>query len=108
MTRDIERKNDGDEAPPALKVSGGLRIAPPGFGPLHFIIFYPARASALREIRMLKKALALSVVVGFAFAANRGPYGHCRAGGQAGGYGRGRPCPPGWHIGGGGRHCWRN
>ena len=87
---------------------------------------------------MLKKALALSIVVGFAFAASqaealplsslsgasspeltlvyggcgihghRGPYGHCRAGGQAGGYGRGRPCPPGWHIGGGGRHCWRN
>lgn len=39
---------------------------------------------------------------------HRGPYGHCRAGGQAGGYWRGRPCPPGWHLGGGGRRCWRN
>ena len=24
------------------------------------------------------------------------------------GYGNGRPCPPGWHLGEGGRRCWRN
>jgi hypothetical protein len=41
---------------------------------------------------------------------HRGPYGGCRPGGQAGGYwGYGiRPCPPGWHLGPYGRHCWRN
>jgi len=39
---------------------------------------------------------------------HRGPYGHCRAGGQRGGYWRGRPCPPGFHLGGGGRRCWPN
>lgn len=41
---------------------------------------------------------------------HRGPYGHCRPGGQWGGYWGGgvSPCPPGWHIGPYGRHCWRN
>ena len=39
---------------------------------------------------------------------HRGPYGGCRAGGQAGGYWRGRPCPPGFHLGRGGRRCWPN
>lgn len=39
---------------------------------------------------------------------HRGPYGHCRAGGQFGGYGRGRACPPGFHLGPRGAHCWPN
>jgi len=39
---------------------------------------------------------------------HRGPYGGCRSGGQWGGYGRGRACPPGFHLGGGGRRCWPN
>jgi len=41
---------------------------------------------------------------------HRGPYGHCRPGGQWGGYWAGgvRPCPPGWHLGPYGQHCWRN
>ena len=30
---------------------------------------------------------------------HRGPYGGCRPGGQSGGYWRGRPCPPGFHLG---------
>lgn len=38
---------------------------------------------------------------------HRGPYGGCRPGGQAGGY-YGRACPPGFHLGGGGRRCWPN
>lgn len=38
---------------------------------------------------------------------HRGPWGGCRSGGQWGGY-RGRACPPGWHLGGGGRRCWPN
>ena len=37
---------------------------------------------------------------------HRGPHGHCRAGGQWGGYHH--ACPAGWHIGPHGRHCWRN
>jgi hypothetical protein len=42
--------------------------------------------------------------------AHRGPYGGCRPGGQYGGYwGYGvRPCPPGFHLGPYGRHCWPN
>ncbi len=39
---------------------------------------------------------------------HRGPYGGCRRGGQAGGYVPGRACPPGWHVGPYGRHCFRN
>jgi hypothetical protein len=39
---------------------------------------------------------------------HRGPYGGCRAGGQGGGYRWGRPCPPGFHLGPQGRHCWPN
>jgi hypothetical protein len=39
---------------------------------------------------------------------HRGPYGGCRAGGQYGGYRYGRPCPPGFHLGGEGRKCWPN
>ena len=39
---------------------------------------------------------------------HRGPYGGCRPGGQWGGYGRGRACPPGFHLGGGARRCWPN
>ena len=39
---------------------------------------------------------------------HRGPYGGCRRGGQDGGYVPGRACPPGWHIGPYGRHCFRN
>ena len=39
---------------------------------------------------------------------HRGPYGGCRPGGQWGGYVRGRACPPGFHLGGGGRRCWPN
>jgi hypothetical protein len=39
---------------------------------------------------------------------HRGPYGGCRAGGQWGGYRWGRPCPPGFHLGPYGRHCWPN
>jgi hypothetical protein len=39
---------------------------------------------------------------------HRGPYGGCRAGGQRGGYRWGRPCPPGFHLGPGGRRCWPN
>jgi hypothetical protein len=39
---------------------------------------------------------------------HRGPYGGCRAGGQGGGYRWGRPCPPGFHLGGYGRRCWPN
>lgn len=41
---------------------------------------------------------------------HRGPYGGCRPGGQWGGYwGYGiRPCPPGFHLGRYGRHCWSN
>lgn len=39
---------------------------------------------------------------------HRGPYGGCRPGGQWGGYVRGRSCPPGFHLGGGGRRCWPN
>ncbi|HLH10935.1 MAG TPA: hypothetical protein VKV77_03525 [Methylovirgula sp.] len=39
---------------------------------------------------------------------HRGPYGGCRWGGQWGGYWRGRPCPPGFHLGPYGRHCWPN
>lgn len=39
---------------------------------------------------------------------HRGPYGACRAGGQAGGYAPGYSCPPGWHVGPYGRRCWRN
>jgi hypothetical protein len=39
---------------------------------------------------------------------HRGPYGGCRAGGQWGGYWRGRPCPPGFHLGPYGRKCWPN
>lgn len=38
---------------------------------------------------------------------HRGPYGGCRPGGQGGGY-YGRACPPGFHLGGGGRRCWPN
>jgi hypothetical protein len=40
--------------------------------------------------------------------AHRGPYGGCRPGGQWGGYWRGRPCPPGFHLGPYGRRCWPN
>ena len=39
---------------------------------------------------------------------HRGPYGGCRWGGQWGGYWRGRPCPPGFHLGPYGRRCWPN
>jgi hypothetical protein len=39
---------------------------------------------------------------------HRGPYGGCRAGGQLGGYGMGPACPPGFHLGPQGRHCWPN
>jgi hypothetical protein len=39
---------------------------------------------------------------------HRGPYGGCRAGGQAGGYRAGRPCPPGFHLGPRGAKCWPN
>lgn len=39
---------------------------------------------------------------------HRGPYGGCRAGGQAGGYIPGHACPWGWHIGPYGQRCWRN
>ena len=39
---------------------------------------------------------------------HRGPYGGCRPGGQWGGYWRGRPCPPGFHLGPYGRRCWPN
>jgi len=39
---------------------------------------------------------------------HRGPYGHCRAGGQRGGYWAGRPCPRGFHLGPHGAKCWRN
>jgi hypothetical protein len=37
---------------------------------------------------------------------HRGPWGGCRPGGQWGGYGRGRACPPGFHLGPYGRRCW--
>jgi len=39
---------------------------------------------------------------------HRGPFGGCRAGGQAGGYRLGRPCPPGFHLGPEGKKCWPN
>ena len=39
---------------------------------------------------------------------HRGPFGHCRPGGQWGGYVPGRSCPPGFHIGPYGRRCWPN
>jgi hypothetical protein len=39
---------------------------------------------------------------------HRGPWGGCRAGGQWGGYGMGRACPPGFHLGPYGRRCWPN
>ncbi|KAF0212768.1 MAG: hypothetical protein FD139_3349 [Methylocystaceae bacterium] len=39
---------------------------------------------------------------------HRGPYGGCRWGGQWGGYGVGRACPPGFHLGPYGRRCWPN
>ncbi len=39
---------------------------------------------------------------------HRGPYGHCRAGGQFSGYRAGRPCPPGFHLGPRGARCWPN
>ena len=39
---------------------------------------------------------------------HRGPYGGCRTGGQWGGYVPGRSCPPGFHVGPYGRHCWPN
>ena len=40
--------------------------------------------------------------------AHRGPAGYCRTGGQAGGYVPGFSCPPGFHIGPYGRHCFPN
>jgi hypothetical protein len=41
---------------------------------------------------------------------HRGPFGHCRPGGQWGGYGAGgiSACPPGFHLGPYGQHCWPN
>nr|WP_246720095.1 hypothetical protein [Methylocystis sp. H62] len=39
---------------------------------------------------------------------HRGPHGGCRWGGQWGGYGVGRACPPGFHLGPYGRRCWPN
>ncbi len=39
---------------------------------------------------------------------HRGPWGGCRPGGQAGGYWRGRACPPGFHLGPYGRRCRPN
>ncbi len=39
---------------------------------------------------------------------HRGPYGGCRPGGQYGGYRHSYACPPGFHLGAYGRHCWPN
>jgi hypothetical protein len=52
----------------------------------------------------------VKVYGGCGIYGHRGPYGGCRPGGQAGGYwGWGvRPCPPGFHLGPYGQHCWPN
>ena len=50
----------------------------------------------------------VSVFDGCGPYSHRGPYGGCRPGGQFGGYGRGRPCPPGFHLGPYGRLCRPN
>ncbi len=41
--------------------------------------------------------------------AHRGRDGYCyRNHEYKDGYGYGRACPPGWHLGSEGRRCWRN
>ena len=53
-------------------------------------------------------SIVIEVYDGCGVYGHRGPYGACRAGGQAGGYAPGYSCPPGWHVGPYGRRCWRN
>ncbi|WP_128564977.1 GCG_CRPN prefix-to-repeats domain-containing protein [Methylobacterium crusticola] len=68
-----------------------------------------APASALPLVDLAKPNSGINQVYGGCGPyGHRGPYGGCRAGGQWGGYYRGRPCPPGFHLGGGGRRCWPN
>ncbi|MCE4223502.1 hypothetical protein HCU64_07040 [Methylobacterium sp. C25] len=54
------------------------------------------------------EAQIIQVYGGCGPMGHRGPYGGCRSGGQWGGYGRGRACPPGFHLGPYGRKCWPN
>lgn len=74
------------------------------------LIFAVQTAQAMPAVN-LEGATAPGVTLvygGCGVYGHRGPYGGCRAGGQAGGYWRGRPCPPGFHLGPHGAKCWPN
>ena len=67
-------------------------------------------AQAAMQLAPVEKSVSPVILVygGCGPYGHRGPYGGCRAGGQWGGYWAGRPCPPGFHLGPYGRHCWPN
>jgi hypothetical protein len=71
---------------------------------------FAAQAQAAMPVAPVEKSNAPVVLVygGCGPFAHRGPYGGCRAGGQLGGYGFGRACPPGFHLGPQGARCWPN
>jgi hypothetical protein len=66
----------------------------------------PAEAAFLPAPIDQSAAPVVKIYGGCGPYGHRGPYGGCRPGGQWGGYWAGRPCPPGFHLGPYGRHCW--
>jgi hypothetical protein len=68
----------------------------------------PVQAAVMVAPVEKSSAPIVQVYGGCGVYGHRGPYGYCRAGGQAGGYGWGRPCPWGFHLGPYGRKCWPN
>ena len=67
-----------------------------------------ASAMPMTDLGAAANANVVQVYGGCGPYRHRGPYGGCRAGGQLGGYGRGRPCPPGFHLGPAGARCRPN
>jgi len=84
----------------AMKTVIGIALA--------FGLAVPAQAAVMVAPVEKSSAPIVQVYGGCGPYGHRGPYGGCRAGGQWGGYGMGRPCPPGFHLGPYGRHCWPN
>jgi opacity protein-like surface antigen len=84
----------------AIKTVLGLALA--------FGLTVPAQAAVMVAPVGIANAPVIEVYGGCGPYGHRGPWGGCRPGGQGGGYGWGRACPFGFHLGPYGRRCWPN
>lgn len=66
----------------------------------------PASAAPMAAEGLAVPSPIVKVYGGCGPYGHRGYWGHCRRGGQWGGWGPRRICPPGWHFGPG--RCVRN